>query len=156
MRLIHFVIHGPCLAGERQDLWSQVLECGLLSRWVPLILSHGSSVRIYQCGSRGVWDFTPRNVVWGWGVQLYRAVTHSWTPQTRPSRCMREGRLTWNCVVMIKCMLLPNPGFFLTSLGRQGEGKSSRTLSFLLEFWVFPWDFWIFLQFHCHILINYL
>ena len=28
-------------------------------------------------------------------------------------------------------------------------------LSFLLEFKVFPWDFWIFLQFYCHILINF-
>ena len=106
MRLIHFVIHGPYLEGERQDLWSQVLECGLLLRWVPLLLSHGSSVRIHQCGSRGVWDFTPRNVVWGKRVQLYRTVTHSWTSQTQPSHCMREGRLAWNCVVMIKAMIL--------------------------------------------------
>ena len=30
--------------------------------------------------------------------------------------------------------LCTKPGFFLTSLGRSGEGQSSETLSFFLEF----------------------
>ena len=40
-----------------------------------------------------------------------------------------------------------NSGSFLTSLGRSGEGQSSETLSFFLEFWVFPLSFEFFLQF---------
>ena len=38
-------------------------------------------------------------------------------------------------------------GFFLTSLGRSGEGQSSETLSFFLEFWVFFFSFEFSLEF---------
>ena len=49
-------------------------------------------------------------------------------------------KFKWN-LVLDRNPISSNPwtGFFQTSLGRQGEGKSSRTLSFFLEFEFFAW-----------------
>ena len=55
-----------------------------------------------------------------------------------------------------------NAGFFFNTTWEARRGKilpdlefCPWVLSFLLEFLAFPWDFWIFLNFYCHILINF-
>ena len=59
-------------------------------------------------------------------------------------------------------MLAKGPGCFFNTTWEARRGKILPgleffpwVLSFLLEFLVFPWVFWIFLQFFCDILINF-
>ena len=62
-------------------------------------------------------------------------------------------KFPWYTIV---CQIALSQAFFLTPLGRSGEGQSSETLSFFLEFWVFFLSFEFSLEFFGFFLIFFL
>ena len=59
--------------------------------------------------------------------------------------CLACRSAFWSILDTVSFLWPCRPGFFLTPLGRVGEDKSSRMLSFFLDFWVFSLSFEFFL-----------